>query len=209
MSDPALRASETAPETCSECGGSGRVSQSAPNSSQVGTSAVLPTADAPTAEELQAAISWALSYYARASTPFQTERKTFMWLSSHLLSLIAADADRQRMGWRTKESALCDGSHILVTDLGRGGFGGTPQQDWCAVVHYWENPGEEGFYLSTGASSEIDDRPMSFTHWMPLPKKAPVNCPNCDGKHSEFCPVCEGLGYQKPRRAARSPEGAR
>lgn len=72
--------------------------------------------------------------------------------------------------WSTHDTAPKDGRHILVTDKGRGGFGtcGGERQDWCAVVHYWSNPGEEGFYLSSGA----DDNPKPFTHWMPLPPHA-------------------------------------
>lgn len=58
-----------------------------------------------------------------------------------------------------------DGTHILVCC-------GPYDQHWGfnqrppAVVHYYNNPGEEGFYLSNGARE--DDDPFEFTHWQPL-----------------------------------------
>jgi hypothetical protein len=69
--------------------------------------------------------------------------------------------------WMEAQSAPRDGSHILVTQLGEQGFGicGDKWQDWTAVVHYWSNPGEEGFYLSSGNDA---DGVIHFTHWMPI-----------------------------------------
>ena len=80
--------------------------------------------------------------------------------------------------WRIAATAPQDGSHILVTRLGEQGFGicAGDWQDWNAVVHYWPVVDEEGFYLSSGGSSEIDDRPVLFTHWMPLPTIARCSC---------------------------------
>lgn len=74
--------------------------------------------------------------------------------------------------WQDAATAPRSGAHILVTRLGEKGFGhfAGQAQDWCAVVHYWDVAGEEGFYLSSGASADIDDRPVAFTHWMPLPQ---------------------------------------
>ena len=83
-----------------------------------------------------------------------------------------------RDGWRLASSAPKTGEHILVTTkLGGHGFGrcGGKLQDRCAVVHYWDNPGEEGFYLSNGASDPFDDRPWTFSHWMPLPHSEIAN----------------------------------
>lgn len=82
--------------------------------------------------------------------------------------------DMAELLWKDAASAPKTGEHILITQLGEGGFGGNPRQDWCAVVHYWPVEGEEGFYLSSGLShaadvEDFDDRPMRFTHWRPLP----------------------------------------
>ncbi len=70
-------------------------------------------------------------------------------------------------GWKGAESAPKTGEHILVTVLGNNGFGycGGKYQDFCAVVHYWDNPGEEGFYLSSGND---DENTIHFTHWISL-----------------------------------------
>ena len=38
-----------------------------------------------------------------------------------------------------------------------------------AVVHYWSNPGEEGFYLSNGN----DNVPFHFTHWAAMDGEEP------------------------------------
>jgi len=110
------------------------------------------------------------------------------WLAEHARFLRESEMSdgTKKMTWSDANSAPQTGEHILVTQRGEGGFGicggtwrdggerrmeivGGKRQDWCAVVHYWSNPGEEGFYLSTGASDPMDDRPMRFTHWMPLP----------------------------------------
>lgn len=71
-------------------------------------------------------------------------------------------------GWRLAESAPKDGTHILAC---RGpynehwGFDQSPP----AVVHYWSNPGEEGFYLSHGlVDGSYNDAPFEFTHWRKL-----------------------------------------
>jgi hypothetical protein len=71
--------------------------------------------------------------------------------------------------WWPAAEAPRDGSHIFVknddpTSSGFGMYGGK-RVHWHAVVHYWANPGEEGFYLSSGAG---DSGPVSFTHWRPL-----------------------------------------
>ena len=73
--------------------------------------------------------------------------------------------------WRESESAPKTGEHILVSNVGGGHFGhcGGKRQDWCGVVHYWDVPGEEGFYLSSGYPHEEGvETPIRFTHWMPL-----------------------------------------
>ena len=71
--------------------------------------------------------------------------------------------------WQPIETAPKTGEHILVADFSRKGFGfcGGKEQSWQDVVHYWSNPGEEGFYMSNGP----EDPPVTWaTHWMPLPE---------------------------------------
>lgn len=77
--------------------------------------------------------------------------------------------ERSKMSqWETKDSAPKDGTHILVC------FGFYSEQRTFAqsppmVVHYWGNPGEEGFYLSTGiVQDSYNDKPVVFTHWRAL-----------------------------------------
>jgi len=85
-------------------------------------------------------------------------------------------------GWYPIESAPKDGMHVIVANFSIGsiGYGYFRQArepvPFMTVAHYWSNPGEEGFYLSAGASSEIDDQPLQVTHWRPLP--APVSTGN-------------------------------
>jgi hypothetical protein len=70
--------------------------------------------------------------------------------------------------WQTADAAPKDGSHILVCRGPYGthwGFNQSPPM----VVHWWGNPGEEGFYLSGGiVQDSYNDAPVEFTHWRPL-----------------------------------------
>lgn len=67
-------------------------------------------------------------------------------------------------GWQPIETAPKTGEHILAGIFGAGcGFGGPNWQAHCMVVHYWSNPGEEGFYPSNGP-----DETYPATHWRPL-----------------------------------------
>lgn len=72
------------------------------------------------------------------------------------------------MRWQPADSAPRDGTHILVCEgpySETWGFAQLPP----AVVHYWSNPGEEGFYLSRGlVDGSYNDGPVMFTHWSPL-----------------------------------------
>lgn len=83
---------------------------------------------------------------------------------------------RTMNGWRSIDTAPHDGMHIIVANFSIGSIGyGYFRQcrepvPFMTVAHYWSNPGEEGFYLSAGASSEIDDSPLRVTHWRPLPE---------------------------------------
>lgn len=74
--------------------------------------------------------------------------------------------DKSRMDeWQSMDNAPRDGSHILVCQ-GPYKSGWTFMQRPPAVVHWWSNPGEEGFYLSYGGSE--DETPTVWTHWKTL-----------------------------------------
>lgn len=68
--------------------------------------------------------------------------------------------------WRDIETAPKDGTHIMAC---RGPFTSnwTFAQAPAYVCHWWNNPGEEGWYLSSGDSGQISWHP---THWQPLPQ---------------------------------------
>lgn len=70
--------------------------------------------------------------------------------------------------WKPASEAPKDGTHILAC---RGPYRATWgfTQSPPAVVHYWSNPGEEGFYLSHGlVEGSYNDVPFEFTHWRSL-----------------------------------------
>lgn len=69
--------------------------------------------------------------------------------------------------WRPIESAPRDGTHFLACNASPAyGEYRTFNQQPPAVVHWWGNPGEEGFYLSV--TEQEAERPFRATHWMPL-----------------------------------------
>lgn len=90
---------------------------------------------------------------------------------SALSNAYMAGIERGARAWRPIDTAPKNGEHILLADFSRHGFGRINGRDrsWSAVAHWWDNPGEEGFYLSSGN----DDAPITWaTHWMPVPELA-------------------------------------
>lgn len=86
-----------------------------------------------------------------------------------------------RDGWRPASSAPKDGTHIQVCAgpySAHWGFNQSPP----AVVHYWSNPGEEGFYLSHGlVEGSYNDKPFRFDRWRALgaPPIGDLTCMFC------------------------------
>jgi len=81
----------------------------------------------------------------------------------------SASSAQSSDGWRPIESAPKDGTHILAC----ANYPSNPYSaTWTfnqrppTVVHWFPEPGEEGFYLSHGTG---DLPPFEATHWMPLP----------------------------------------
>ena len=72
--------------------------------------------------------------------------------------------------WQSIETAPKTGEHILGADFtpGRVGFGmcGGKHQSMMTTVHWWNNPGEEGWYIS--CSQNDSSEPFPATHWQPL-----------------------------------------
>lgn len=71
--------------------------------------------------------------------------------------------------WQPIQTAPKDGTHIRAANFdpdhtGFGVYDGN-RVNWEGVVHWWAHPGEEGFYLSSGAG---DGGPIEATHWAPL-----------------------------------------
>lgn len=69
--------------------------------------------------------------------------------------------------WRDIATAPKDGTHILACDARvpygpHWGFNHRPP----TVVHWWANPGEEGFYTSVNETEPL--APFPATHWKPL-----------------------------------------
>lgn len=76
--------------------------------------------------------------------------------------------------WLPRATAPRDGQHILVCSAPYSVHTTFNQKPPC-VVHYWANPGEEGFYLSSGiVQGSYNDAPVEFTHWTPLLGLEPV-----------------------------------
>lgn len=73
-------------------------------------------------------------------------------------------------GWQPIETAPTDGSHFLIALGGTFGYlDGKALPSMQAVVHYFLDPDEPGFYLSSGlVSGSYNDHPQKGTHWKPL-----------------------------------------
>lgn len=74
--------------------------------------------------------------------------------------------------WKPIETAPKDGTHILAFRA-LIGIRYTNLTNPPTVVHWWDNPGEEGFYTSV---NELEPQePFRATHWMPLPEPPQPN----------------------------------
>ena len=130
-------------------------------------------------ERYPALASWIERMGASGSALPLGEWMTF--LGALNLALTAARAERdaevERQGWQDISSAPKDGTHILVTRAGGGGFGYCgplnkhgfrDPADWCDVVHWFDDPDLPGFYSSDYGVDQ--QQPFTgLTHWQPLP----------------------------------------
>jgi hypothetical protein len=74
------------------------------------------------------------------------------------------------LDWQPIDSAPRDGTHILACDAQRsfGYMNGAELPPVQAVVHWWANPGEEGWYHSSVHLENPDEPPFPATHWKSL-----------------------------------------
>jgi len=94
------------------------------------------------------------------------------------------------VSWRPIKSAPKDGSHILAIAMKPPGFGYF-DGEWVpaqTVIHWWGNPGEEGFY--TSVNEIAPERPFPATHWAPLPKAPELRPCGCLKYGGDFCKEC-------------------
>lgn len=82
-------------------------------------------------------------------------------------------AEAMRETWQSIETIPDEikknGTHILVA-LGPYDKYWTFDQRPPIVVHYFPDPDEPGFYPSFGiVQDSYNDKPVTFTHWMPIP----------------------------------------
>jgi len=89
--------------------------------------------------------------------------------------------------WKRIATAPKDGTHILGAVMdGSNGLGyGVPIM---AVVHWWDNPGERGWYTSV---NELEpENPLPITHWRPLPATPDLLPCGCVRFSGEWCAEC-------------------
>lgn len=84
-----------------------------------------------------------------------------------LMALLEGALEAEGGGWLDISTAPKDGSHFLACDARipygpQWGFDQRPP----TVVHWWGNPGEEGFYTSVNEFEPQE--PFAATHWQPL-----------------------------------------
>jgi hypothetical protein len=104
-------------------------------------------------------------------------------------------------GWRPISSAPRDGTHILACQANTsfGWFDGAKAPEVQTVVHWWGNPGEEGFY--TSVNELAPEHPFAATHWKPLDgliRDPGARCGRCGARHIEH--DLEPVGFTCPDR---------
>lgn len=89
--------------------------------------------------------------------------------------------------WKRIESAPKDGTHVLgVVMDGSAGLGnGVPVM---TVVHYWDHPGQRGWY--TSVNELAPEKPLPITHWRPLPTKPDLLPCGCVRFGGSWCAEC-------------------
>lgn len=100
----------------------------------------------------------------------RAEAEAVLEHSGDLIAILSAlpEAGPAEVGWRPIESAPRDGTHIRALQEGTtfGWWDGRQAPEIQTVVHWWGNPGEEGFYTSV---NELEpQQPFQATHWRPL-----------------------------------------
>lgn len=94
--------------------------------------------------------------------PFDGDKRAFSCLECAVRAAKAASR------WEPIETAPRDGQHVLACIAGTsfGWWDGKAAPPFQTVVHWWGNPGEEGFYTSI---NELEpQQPFQATHWKPL-----------------------------------------
>lgn len=133
--------------------------------------------------------------YAQQDKSSLTDNTTLSGVYAAMLS--SAPPHTAGGEWQPIETAPRDGTHILVTQAGRGGLGycGPLNEhgfkslaDWCDVVHWFDDPADPGFY-STSWGGDQDAPFDGLTDWQPLP--APPHLDNGGVEKVEDSSVAE------------------
>lgn len=143
-----------------------------------------------TAETCSEHRQWAIDYWNRRPVAAEPMADTYvqkvpdkcdriLWKGRYYSLPLKASppqpANAEATEWQPIATAPKTGEHILVAEfnpdrIGFGMCGGSKfwpgkKQSMMTVVHWWDNPGEEGWYASVDSQGET---PFPATHWKPL-----------------------------------------